>query len=96
MRYRPTPSTSPSDRGPKRTGSALTLMLRPPRRSTTQSPVGVRSRLAWNAETLGSVSRNLQPLADPIRDITRFIGQTVDCDGPLRNSRATSGNGSRP
>ena len=71
-------------------------MLRPPRKLTTQSPVGVRSRLAWNAETLGSVSRNLHPLADPIRDITRFIGQTVDCDGPLRNSRATSGRGSRP
>ena len=94
MRYRPIPSTSPSARGAKRTGSALTVMLRPPRRSTTQSPVGVRSRLAWNAETLGSVSRNLQPLADPIRDITRFIGQSVDCDGPLRNSRSTSGSGS--
>ena len=66
-----------------------------PAESTTQSPVGVRSRLAWNAETLGSVSRNLHPLADPIKDITRFIGQTVDCDGPLRNSRATSGKGSR-
>ena len=56
----------------------------------------MRSRLAWNAETLGSVSRNLHPWADPISDITRFIGQTVACDGPLRNSRATSGSGSRP
>ncbi len=56
----------------------------------------MRSRPAWNAETLGSVSRNLQPLPDPTRDITRFIGQTVACDGPLRNSRATSGKGSRP
>ena len=73
----------------------MTLRLRPPRKSTTQSPVGVRSRLAWNAETLGSVSRNLHPLADPIKDITRFIGQTVDCDGPLRNSRETAGKGSR-
>ena len=96
MRYRPMPSASPSARVPKRTGSELMLMLRPPRRSTTHNPVGVRSRLAWNAETLGSVSRNLHPLADPIRDIIRFIGQVVACDGPLRNSSVTSGSGSRP
>jgi hypothetical protein len=55
----------------------------------------VRSRLAWKGETLGSVRRNLHPCAEPISDITRFIGQTVACDGPLRNSRETSGNGSR-
>jgi hypothetical protein len=35
----------------------------------------------------------LQPLVDPINDITRWTGLDIDCDGPLRNSKATSGNG---
>jgi hypothetical protein len=42
-----------------------------------------------------SVSWNLQPLADPVKDITRCIGQNIDSDGPLSISRATSGNGSQ-
>ena len=96
IRYRPMPRTSPSASRAKRTESPLIRMSRTPRRSTIQSPSGVRSSPAWNAETLGSVSRNLHPWADPIRDITRFIGQMVACDGPLRNSSATSGSGSRP
>ena len=38
------------------------------------------------------MSRNLQPLADPINDITRLTGHAVACDGPFRNSSDTSGN----
>ena len=62
-----------------------------PSRSTIHKPRGVRSKLQWNAETLGSARRNLHPLAEPIKDITRFIGQHAEREGPFRNSRETSG-----
>ena len=85
--------TSPSTRRLERTGTSLTVIPFCPSRSTIHTPAGVCSKLPWNRETLGSVRRNLQPLADPINDNTRCTGLDIDCDGPLRNSSETSGSG---
>ena len=88
--YRPIRTISPSTKRLERTGTSLIVMPFCPSRSTIHKPAEVCNKLPWNLETLESVSRNLHPLADPISERTRCTGLNIDCEGPLRNSKATS------